>query len=36
MRRWYAEALAETVRLQDSEESAQRVGTVREDLRATA
>lgn len=36
MRRWYADALAETVRLQDSEATARRVGTVREDLRAPA
>jgi glutathione S-transferase len=36
MRRWYVAAMAETVRLQDSEDTARRVGTVREDLRATA
>lgn len=36
MRRWYAAALAETVRVKDSEDVARRVGTVREDLRATA
>lgn len=36
MRRWYADALTETVRLQDSEATARRVGTVREDLRAPA
>lgn len=33
MQRWYAQALAERVRLTDSEETAQRVGTVLEDLR---
>lgn len=33
MQRWYAAALAETVRLKDSEETARRVGTVRGDLR---
>ncbi|MGN2248715.1 glutathione S-transferase family protein [Frateuria sp. GZRe14] len=36
MQRWYAAALAETVRLKDSEETACRVGTLREDLRAPA
>lgn len=36
MQRWYAAALAETVRLTDSEDTARRVGTVREDLRAPA
>ncbi|HET6804078.1 MAG TPA: glutathione S-transferase family protein [Frateuria sp.] len=36
MQRWYAAALAETVRLQDSEATARRVGTVRQDLRAPA
>lgn len=36
MQRWYAAALAETVRLKDSEETARRVGAVREDLRASA
>ena len=36
MRRWYAAGLAETVRLNDSEETARRVGTVREDLRLPA
>jgi glutathione S-transferase len=34
MRRWYAAALAETARLQDSEETARRVGVVSEDFRA--
>ncbi|WP_424681056.1 glutathione S-transferase family protein [Frateuria sp. YIM B11624] len=36
MRRWYAAALAETVRLQDSEDTARRVGSLREDLRVPA
>ncbi|UGB38257.1 glutathione S-transferase family protein [Frateuria soli] len=36
MQRWYAAALAETVRLKDSEDTARRVGTLREDLRAPA
>ena len=36
MQRWYAAALAETVRLTDSEDTARRVGTVREDLRTPA
>jgi glutathione S-transferase len=36
MQRWYAAALAETVRLKDSEETARRVGSLREDLRAPA
>jgi len=36
MQRWYAAALAESVRLNDSEDTARRVGTVREDLRAPA
>lgn len=36
MQHWYAAALAETVRLTDSEDTARRVGTVLEDLRAPA
>lgn len=36
MRRWYAAALAETARLKDSEDTARRVGSLREDLRAPA
>jgi glutathione S-transferase len=36
MRRWYAAALAEPARLQDSEDAARRVGSLREDLRAPA
>lgn len=36
MQRWYTAALAETVRLTDSEDTARRVGTVREDLRTPA
>jgi glutathione S-transferase len=36
MQRWYAAALAETARLKDTEDTARRVGTVREDLRAPA
>lgn len=36
MQRWYAAALTETVRLQGSEDTARRVGRVREDLRAQA
>jgi glutathione S-transferase len=36
MQRWYAAGLAETVRLQDSEDTARRVGTVHEDLRVPA
>lgn len=34
MQRWYAAALAETARLNDSEHTAHRVGTVQQDLRA--
>jgi len=36
MQRWYAAALTETARLKDSEDTARRVGSLREDLRAPA
>lgn len=36
MQRWYAAALAEAVRLKDSEDTARRVGSVQQDLRAPA
>jgi glutathione S-transferase len=36
MQRWYAAALTETARLRDSEDTARRVGRLREDLRAPA
>jgi glutathione S-transferase len=36
MQRWYAAALAESVRLNDTEHTARRVGTVQADLRTSA